>query len=425
MAEMTSQEQLMLELINRARMDPAGEAKRFGIKLNEGVSKQDKISDGPKQVLAGNDDLQDAADDHSDWMLDHKFSHYEGKKDPGDRMQDAGYNFTGNWTWGENIAARGGMSATDAIIRHHKDLFVDKGVEHRGHRLNILNAAFQEIGIGQEMGGGTSMVTQDFARSGSSAFVTGVVYDDNDNDNFFSVGDQTVGIAVSAPGTPNDTTGSGGGYELRFAAGAGATMVTFDLATDVVVGVDVGGRNIKLDVVNGDEVWSDSSITSTSTNVTELHALGVGKINFDGASHGQEMYGNKAANRLEGNGGDDTLVGGRGKDELHGDTGADIFIFAKGDTGKTAAKADTIADFSLGDSDVINLTAWDANSKQNGDQAFTFIDDQAFHKVAGELRAVDNGVDTFVRGDTDGDGKADFVIRLNGIVALTGGDFAL
>jgi Ca2+-binding RTX toxin-like protein len=425
MAEMSPQEQLMLELINRARMDPNGEAKRFGIKLNEGVSKHDKISDNPKQVLAGNDDLQDAADDHSAWMLDHKFSHNEGKKDPGDRMEDAGYNFTGNWTWGENIAARSGMSATDAIIRQHKDLFVDKGIDGRGHRLNILNAAFQEIGIGQEMGGGTSMVTQDFARSGSSAFVTGVVYDDNDDDNFFSVGDETAGIDVSAPGAAGDTTGSGGGYELRFSAGAGATMITFDLATDVVVGLTVGARNIKLDVVNGDEVWTDSSLTSVSSHVAELHAFGLGKVNFDGADSTQAMYGNKAANRLDGNGGGDTLVGGRGNDELHGGSGADVFIFAKGDTGKTGAKADTIADFSQADNDVIDLTAWDANSRQANDQAFTFIDGAKFHKVAGELRTFDNGVDTFVQGDTNGDGKADFLIRLNGVVDLAGGDFAL
>ena len=54
MSDMTPQEQLMLELINRARMDPNGEAKRFGIKLNEGVDGKDTISAKPKQVLAGN-----------------------------------------------------------------------------------------------------------------------------------------------------------------------------------------------------------------------------------------------------------------------------------------------------------------------------------------------------------------------------------
>lgn len=424
MAEMTPQEQLMLELINRARMDPAGEAKRFGIKLNEGVDRRDRISDAPKQVLAGNDDLQDAADGHSDWMLQNdRFSHTQQNgtpgftgKNPDDRMENAGYNFTGNWRWGENIASRDGLGATDAIIRQHKDLFVDKGYAGRGHRTNILEAGFQEIGIGQEMGGGTSMVTQDFARSGNSAFVTGVVYDDTTvDDDFFSVGEQTVGIAVSATGA-NDTTGSGGGYELEFAAGAGARTVTFDFAgTDVVVDLNVGARNIKLDIVNGDELWTDSDVTA---DVAELHALGVGKVDLTGGAGIQAIYGNKAANVLEGGGSGDTLVGGRGKDELHGDAGADIFVFAKGDTGKTSAKADVIADFTQLDNDVIDLTAWDANSRQNGDQAFTFIEEAKFHKEAGELRYVIANGDTFIQGDTNGDGKADLVIRLDGEIDL-------
>ena len=38
MAANTPQEQLMLELINRARMDPAGEAARQGISLNQGLA---------------------------------------------------------------------------------------------------------------------------------------------------------------------------------------------------------------------------------------------------------------------------------------------------------------------------------------------------------------------------------------------------
>ncbi len=52
MANFTPQEQLMLELINRARMNPAGEAARYGIALNEGLP-SNPISTAPKEVLAG------------------------------------------------------------------------------------------------------------------------------------------------------------------------------------------------------------------------------------------------------------------------------------------------------------------------------------------------------------------------------------
>lgn len=443
MADMTPQEQLMLELINRARMDPNGEAKRFGIKLNEGVSKSDRISGDSKQVLAGNDDLNQAADSHSDWMLDHDtFSHVEKSgtsgftgKDPGDRMEHAGYTFSGSWGWGENISYRGSTGALDLtkeIIRQHRDLFVDKGYDGRGHRLNILSDNFQEVGVGQKDGdfksGGTtfnaSMVTQDFARTGDQRFITGVVYDDTvKDDNFFTVGEQDAGRSVNGDG-PNDTTGAGGGYELSYASG-GEKTVTF--GGGVIVGVMLGAGNAKLDLVNDDEVWSSATITAVSTNVREVHALGIDDIDLTGSDSvaGEAMYGNKGDNVLRGRAGADTLDGGAGKDELHGDGGADVFFFAKGDTGKTVAKADSVVDFSTVEGDVIDLGRWDANTKQNGDQAFTFIGSEAFHNKAGELRAFASGGVTVVAGDINGDGQADLVIEVDNGATLTAASFDL
>lgn len=443
MADMTPQEQLMLELINRARMDPAGEAKRLGISLNEGLP-GGTISSKPKQVLAGNDDLATAADKHSKWMLTNDtFAHQETSNTPGftgvdpdDRMKDAGYAFTGNWTWGENIALAGNggnISAADRtklIIQEHNGLFIDANISGRGHRLNILNGDFQEIGIGQQIGdyqgSEVSMVTQDFATSGDKVFITGVVYNDTVvKDDFFSVGEQVANRTVSSSGGVNDKTGAGGGYELLYNAG-GAKSVDFDLAGGTVtVGLKLGATNAKVDVVNGKEVWSDTSITSVSRNVTELHALGIGKVDLDGAASGQKMFGNSAANVLEGNGGNDTLDGGAGKDKLHGGAGADTFIFAKGDTGKSHAAADTIFDFSPGQGDIIDLGLWDANSKKAGNQDFTFIGSQNFHDKAGELHFVKAKSDTWIEGDTNGDGKADFTIHLDDAVKLTANHFDL
>ncbi len=54
-----------------------------------------------------------------------------------------------------------------------------------------------------------------------------------------------------------------------------------------------------------------------------------------------------------------------------------------------------------------------------------FIDSQAFHDVAGELRFQKTSTDTFISGDVNGDGKADFSIKLTGLVTLSASDFIL
>lgn len=445
MANLTPQEQLMLELINRARMDPAGEAKRDHIDLNEGLDKG-TISSAPKQVLAGNDDLASSAANHSKWMLTNDlFQHEETKGskgytgvEPWDRMKAAGY-VLGDSGAGENIAWQGthdtitDAMATQLIVVEENGLFIDKDIAGRGHRLNLLDGDFKEIGIGQELGTytyqrqtyNTSMVTQDFAGDSSRTFVTGVVYNDTvKNDDFFTVGEQVAGAKVSGSGA-SDTTGAGGGYELLYGS-AGSKTIDFDLKTGTVsLGLKLGATNVKVDVVNGDEVWADHSLTSVSKNVAELHALGIGKVDFKGAGSGQEMFGNSAVNTIKGNGGDDTIDGGGGMDKLYGGTGADTFVFAKGDTGKTHGAADTIGDFTTADGDKIDLSQWDADSTKKGQQGFDFIGSDAFGKHAGELHVVTTKADTYVEGDTNGDGKADFSIHLAGVVNLTAGSFDL
>src|ERR1700722_15216736 len=63
-------EQYMVELINRARMDPSGEAQRDFIDLNEGITDpSQQISPDPKQPLAINPDLDDAAITQAQWLM--------------------------------------------------------------------------------------------------------------------------------------------------------------------------------------------------------------------------------------------------------------------------------------------------------------------------------------------------------------------
>ena len=359
MAANTAQEQLMLELINRARMDPAAEAARQGISLNQGLA-AGTISTAPKQVLAMNDQLVVAADNHSKWMLQYDiFSHQESGSyptfftgiNPNNRMAAAGYVLAGpSYAAGENISWTGvypgPINLTNAIVAQHRSLFLSPG-----HRTNILNATFEEVGIGQEHGafvaGGTSydasMVTQNFALSGSKVFVTGVVYNDTVvNDNFFSVGEQTVGRGISGPGGVSDVTGAGGGYELAFTAGGGKA-ITFSLATGAVgVSVTVGTTNVKVDVVNGREVWTNASLAVTTSNVTMIAALGIQALTLSGGTGSEAIYGNAAANTLLGGGGNDYLSGAGGNDRVLGDAGNDRLICGAGvDTLTGGANADT------------------------------------------------------------------------------------
>src|SRR4051794_11496995 len=154
MAANSAQEQLMLELINRARMNPAAEAARFGIDLNEGLA-AGTISSTPKQVLAMSDLLVVAADRHSGWMLvNDLFDHSEtagtsgfSGVSPTARMTAAGYGFTGSWSAGENISwsgSTGAINLTAEILGQYKSLFLSGG-----HRANTLNPDFREVGIGE------------------------------------------------------------------------------------------------------------------------------------------------------------------------------------------------------------------------------------------------------------------------------------
>ncbi|CUH49448.1 CAP domain-containing protein [Ruegeria atlantica] len=111
--------------------------------------------------------LNDSSEDHSEWMLEtDRFSHTgSGGSSATQRMEMAGFDFSGNWRSGENIAwqsERGAPGISDDIAQLHQNL-----MNSPGHRANILNPDFKYIGIGIETGDmqgfDAVMVTQNFA----------------------------------------------------------------------------------------------------------------------------------------------------------------------------------------------------------------------------------------------------------------------
>jgi len=456
MAALNAYEQLLLELINRARLDPAGEAARLGISLNAGLA-AGTISSTPKPALAPNSDLVTAARGHSQHMINvDKFAHQDiGDGTPTSRMQSAGYILTGSWRTGENISWIGTTGTANAIqftMEIADNLFLSAG-----HRVNTLSEQFREVGTGVVQGRfsieGTTynavMATENFALSGSKVFVSGVAYNDTDGDAFYDVGEARAGVKVSVKtagltdGT--DTTEAAGGYSV--AVKTGTHSITFSgggLAAPVSATVYGASNNVKVDLSGTGEILS-SVTTQLGTNACDLVLLGAVKANGYGNALNNIIVGNKAANNLTGGAGNDTLLGGAGNDMLRGDAGRDIliggsgadkFVFKDiGDTGKTTTTRDIIRDFThnatLSLSDIIDLSGIDANSLLDGNQAFTWKASAAFSDVAGQLHYVKfnpagtTNDRTIIEGDINGDKIADFQIELIGLKTLVAADFIL
>ncbi len=324
---LTAAEQYLIELINRGRLDPLAEAERYGIDLNEGLS-PDQIGTGPLQVLAHNETLSQASENHSVWMLDENtFDHTgENGSSAGGRMADAGYVFAGTWAWAENLAWAGTTGTVDmqaSIAAHHEGLFLSSG-----HRSNTFAGHVREIGVAQIAGEYTlngvaynsSMLTENFALSGTDVFVTGVAYHDHDGDDFYSIGEGQSGLTFTANGAQG-ITADAGGYGVAVGAGGTTTVAVSDNGTTLAtVQIDTSDGNAKLDVVtdaNGDMALHVSTDTTLVSGIADATVLGSGNLDLRGSS---------AHNTLQGNGGDNRLTGLGGRDNLIGDGGADVLI---------------------------------------------------------------------------------------------------
>ncbi|MEL6439217.1 MAG: CAP domain-containing protein [Cyanobacteria bacterium J06621_8] len=281
MTQATAQEQYLLELINRARLNPSAEANRWGINLNEGLT-PGTITGAAKQPLAFNSFLIDASRAHSEWMLNNDiFSHTgENGSSAGDRMRNAGYQFTGSWTWGENLGYRGTTGTLDVnstVARIHEGLFVSPG-----HRRNILNNNFREVGLatvtGEFDGFNALMVTEKFAKSGSDIFLTGVAFDDSViDDDFYTVGEGLGGIEVTAVRQSDNqsfttTTMAAGGYQI--ALNAGVYDVSFSNDNQTIGStqqIQIGGENVKLDLDTSNIVVETSQLMGEIGRISNLN----------------------------------------------------------------------------------------------------------------------------------------------------------
>jgi uncharacterized protein YkwD len=276
---LADEEQLILELINRARANPEAEATRLGISLNAGLS-AGTISATPKQPLAPNQQLQNASVAHSTDMVDRDFFAHTNPSGvtPGGRATAAGYDW---WTIAENIAYIGYFGSVDvnANSRQAHDLLFRSA----GHRTNILMPEVEEIGVGIRSGafvpsgGNATLVTENFGRRNLNPIITGVVYSDTNNSDFYDIGEAVragtiTARRVSDGATFSDSIGTSGGYGLIVPAGNYVVTAAFtrngvpvSMSSSVTVSVD----NVKVDFDATEAVTVTLALSSPTVTMSE------------------------------------------------------------------------------------------------------------------------------------------------------------
>lgn len=260
----TGEEQLYIELINRARLDPFQEGLWLTTLTDENVASAvdffetdlELVLSDPEygfavldwaQPLAPNALLRDAATAHTQSQFEYTFQGHTDQNGAsvGERVTDAGYAFR---NVGENV-----YSSARSIIHGHAGFQIDWGVgpggiqDPPGHRNSIHNGNFREIGVGVILGSkdeiptdnehiagltrdvGPQLVTQVFGLQIQNAnpLITGVAYYDLNGNSFYDPGEGLEGLQVAVMGasfygvtapsggfsTPVDTDQT---YEVRF-----------------------------------------------------------------------------------------------------------------------------------------------------------------------------------------------------------------
>jgi Ca2+-binding RTX toxin-like protein len=217
----------------------------------------------PAPPLAWNEALYDAAESHNDLMIqfDQQSHQLPGEAGLLDRDVAAGYDWEFSVRVGENIFAY-----SQSVIYGHAAFVIDWGFgpngiqEPAGHRINMLDQGFQEVGISiiEESNPATLVgplvISQEFGRRGNygNPAVVGAVYDDLNADGFYNAGEGLHGVTVElsgATGTFTTTSLSAGGYQVKVPSGTYTATASGGVLGGEIREFDVmvGGSNVKVD----------------------------------------------------------------------------------------------------------------------------------------------------------------------------------
>lgn len=264
-----------------------------------------------------------------------------------------------------------------------------------GEGFDLVTYAANRSGIDVELGNGATE-----GRATSSAI--GVI--GGDTDRLFSIENIiATGFKDTIEGNNGRNTINGGLGDDTLVFTTGGDRLDGDGGTDrLAFGDFAADTNIDL----GSKVTVGGS--AEITTLFEFENVSAGK--------GNDVIGGTTA--------DNVIEGGFGIDTMTGAGGNDTFVFRRlSDIGIVTGDRDIITDFTAGDRIDFSLLA-----VAEGQPALdlVFIGEDQFNGEAGEVRfKVNNGGNTIVSIDLDGDGQDDAKLQLTGSVALDAEDFLL
>ena len=248
-APVTAEEQQFVYEVNEARRDPAA----YAAAHLSGSTATIVSGFGAMPPLAIDETLSDAAQARSDDMYnDRYFAHWNPTTGfgPSEALAQVGYSWT---SWGENI----GLRYTSA-----RWMLIGFLSSNSGHRESVMGqgstqSRFKEIGVGTRLSTGDptyyGIWTVSLAKpSGYQPIITGVVYDDANDNGRMELGEGLPGVTVKA-GSKTATTNAGGGFSLR--TGSGSYSVTASgggLPSALAAAADVGSENVWVEFVAAD-----------------------------------------------------------------------------------------------------------------------------------------------------------------------------
>ncbi|MEZ6098072.1 MAG: Ig-like domain-containing protein [Pirellulaceae bacterium] len=287
----------MLEHLNRMRTDPQGELGVLFSSTSPLEARDALVQEAidffsisgpmlasqwssltPVAPLAWNETLFSIAESHNNLMVqfDDQQHQFPGEGTLEQRLNAANYNYV---SAGENVFA-----FAESVLQGHASFAIDWGDTASGlqdppdHRINMMNASFQEVGIAIRQDNnpatnvGPFLVSQEFGRRTDfgGPVLLGVVYADTNGNGRYDAGEGLPAVTLSIVGPTGSftaTTMSAGGYQIQVPAGTYSITASGPPlnGTRTVADVTVSNQNVKADIESSTSLQSPVANDDTAT----------------------------------------------------------------------------------------------------------------------------------------------------------------